>query len=316
MYSKITRIVFSIRLVATKLINNQDMGTTLNHNLFHSFKSFDINTGEAVIFQGGNHLKNVISRVTGGEVSRINGTLISSIKNANFYFINPAGIFFGGGAKIDVPATFHVSTVNYNEEQGNGLMFPDATKDSSLTIAQQNDFLNNLSGDIRVDHVDLNLEHQNELSLTSRHDVVIDSGSINNYHSNVTILAKELLINTNNQPINNGNCYNRIIYPNNEPILTISFTSSGGVGIGVGTDYAGNIRINASSLTLSDYADVVSTTLVEGNESNSARIMINKKSLIKHNSLAVNFTYKTDKVNNINDNGDSLIFEGVKIQTE
>jgi filamentous hemagglutinin family protein len=43
-------------------------------------------------------LKNVISRVTGGQVTTINGLLKSDIPNANFYFINPTGVTFGASA--------------------------------------------------------------------------------------------------------------------------------------------------------------------------------------------------------------------------
>ena len=81
-------------------------------NLFHSFERFNVENGGSVTFTGPSGLKNVISRVTGGERSRIDGTLASTVPNADFYFINPAGIMFGPNARIDVPASFRASTAD------------------------------------------------------------------------------------------------------------------------------------------------------------------------------------------------------------
>ncbi len=93
----------------------QTLGTTVGNNLFHSFKTFNINQGQTVTFQENttNTLDNVISRVTGGMVSDINGSLVSTPGgHANFYLVNPAGVMFGNGASIDVKGDFHVSTAD------------------------------------------------------------------------------------------------------------------------------------------------------------------------------------------------------------
>jgi large exoprotein involved in heme utilization and adhesion len=57
----------------------------------------------------------VLSRVTGGDPSRIDGTLRSTIPGADFYFLKPAGVMFGPGARLDVPGSFHVSTADTAE---------------------------------------------------------------------------------------------------------------------------------------------------------------------------------------------------------
>jgi filamentous hemagglutinin family protein len=88
----------------------QDLGTLKGNNLFHSFGTFDLSKGQSATFTGNNHIQNVISRVTGGDASKIDGTLRSTIGKANFYFINPAGVVFGKNAKVDVPAAFYAST--------------------------------------------------------------------------------------------------------------------------------------------------------------------------------------------------------------
>ena len=94
----------------------ESMGKLAGSNLFHSFQTFNINSGESAAFSTTSAgIQNVISRVTGGAMSFINGPLSLAAASArpNFYFINPAGITFGLGASIDIPGAFHVSTADY-----------------------------------------------------------------------------------------------------------------------------------------------------------------------------------------------------------
>lgn len=87
-------------------------GTKSAGNLFHSFGRFGIPRGDAARFTQapGESISNVISRVTGGEVSTIAGLLKSEVAGADFYLLNPAGVVFAPGAQIDVPAALHIST--------------------------------------------------------------------------------------------------------------------------------------------------------------------------------------------------------------
>src|SRR4051812_45217198 len=105
-----------------------NLGTRRGDNLFHSFEKFGIATGQAATFTGPSTIKNVISRVTGGEVSNIDGTLASKVGQADLYFLNPAGIMFGPNAKLDVPGSFHVSTAHE-------LRFADGARFSALDKA-------------------------------------------------------------------------------------------------------------------------------------------------------------------------------------
>jgi filamentous hemagglutinin family protein len=112
----------------------QTLGTTVGNNLFHSFADFNINSGQTTTFTGGDNLQNVISRVTGGNASNINGVLKSEIKNADFYFINPNGITFGTNSQVDVPAAFHVSTADKMDfDKNGGVFYADLNKDSKLS---------------------------------------------------------------------------------------------------------------------------------------------------------------------------------------
>jgi filamentous hemagglutinin family protein len=89
-----------------------DLGTRAGRNLFHSFERFSLRTGERATFTGPDQIRRVISRVTGGERSDIDGTLRSMIPGADFYFLNPAGVVFGPNASLDLQGSFHVSTAD------------------------------------------------------------------------------------------------------------------------------------------------------------------------------------------------------------
>lgn len=117
-----------------------DGGRVAGTNLFHSFAGFDLGSGEVAqwVHTAGNpaELSTVINRVTGGDPSRILGTLDSrAIPNADFYFINPAGIVFGDGARVNVPAAAHFSTAR-ELRFTSGPAFQTATPDgSTLSVA-------------------------------------------------------------------------------------------------------------------------------------------------------------------------------------
>lgn len=102
-------------LVGPNFVIPENLGTLTGTNLFHSFWNFNINTGETATFTTTTtNLDNVISRVTGGDPSTINGALtLDAVGTPSFYFINPAGVMFGEGASVNVPGAFRLSTGDY-----------------------------------------------------------------------------------------------------------------------------------------------------------------------------------------------------------
>jgi filamentous hemagglutinin family protein len=89
------------------------LGKQVGSNLFHSFGQFSLATPESATFSGPAAISNVIGRVTGGNGSKIDGKIQSSIAGANLYLINPSGIVFGPNATVNVSGSFHASTADY-----------------------------------------------------------------------------------------------------------------------------------------------------------------------------------------------------------
>ncbi|EDN70460.1 Large exoprotein containing haemagglutination activity domain [Beggiatoa sp. PS] len=111
------------------------LGQQHGDNLFHSFQDFNLQSFESATFSGPNHIQNVISRVTGGNPSNIDGLIRSTIPNADFYFLNPYGILFGPNARLDVQGSFHASTADYLRLGENGRFDARNPSDSLLTVA-------------------------------------------------------------------------------------------------------------------------------------------------------------------------------------
>jgi filamentous hemagglutinin family protein len=112
-----------------------DLGQQHGGNLFHSFRDFNLQSHESATFSGPNNVQNIISRVTGGNPSSIDGTLRSTIPNADLYFLNPYGIMFGPNAKLDVQGGFHASTADYLRLQDGGRFEARYPNNSLLTVA-------------------------------------------------------------------------------------------------------------------------------------------------------------------------------------
>ncbi len=92
--------------------NNFDItgGLTKGKTLFHSFTDFSVPTNGQANFLNPVGNRDIITRVTGGLFSDINGTLNSN--GANFLLINPNGIVFGTNAQLNVGKAFVTSTAN------------------------------------------------------------------------------------------------------------------------------------------------------------------------------------------------------------
>lgn len=244
----------------------QTLGTVSGDNLFHSFTSFNINAGQTANFTTTTaSLDNVISRVTGGSVSNINGQLrlqALSGGSPDFWFINPAGVVFGAGASINVPGAFHVGTADY-------IAFPDgdfsATTPSGSTLSaaapEAFGFLGTQSNDLVVNNnATLSLNNGSTLALAGG-DITIDNATVSNFNGgDIEVTA----VGTTVAEVPVGGSL-----PNTNGTLTVSeegqiYTETNGAAD------AGDVTVMAGDITVDDKSDTSGGTAIStGNTSGS-----------------------------------------------
>jgi len=91
------------------LINGQTLSAD-GKNLFHSFQEFGLTSDQIATFFTNPDIQNILTRITGGNPSQINGLLQVVGGNSNLFLMNPWGIIFGQGASLNVPADFTATT--------------------------------------------------------------------------------------------------------------------------------------------------------------------------------------------------------------
>lgn len=147
----------AVQSLSGNFIVPQSLGQVRGGNLFHSFGKFSIAPNEsATFFATDPAVRHVISRVTGGEASLIQGsltlrsvivttnpnvtagpqtTVVDSGTRPDFWLINPAGIAVTGGASFNLPAGLHLSTAP-QLRMGDGTVWAtNSTAPSTLSVA-------------------------------------------------------------------------------------------------------------------------------------------------------------------------------------
>jgi filamentous hemagglutinin family protein len=151
------------------------LGKTVGNNLFQSFSQFNLAQGDVATFSGPGNIQNVISRVTGGSASTIDGTINCTIAGANFFLINPFGVMFGPDASVNVSGAFTATTASYVKLADGGRFDAANPANDMLTAAPVSafGFLNSSPGAITVNQSMLTMPNQLGFSLIGG-DITLD----------------------------------------------------------------------------------------------------------------------------------------------
>jgi filamentous hemagglutinin family protein len=165
----------------TDYLIRESYGQRSGNNLFHRFSQFDVPAPLSATFVASSTgIERVIAHVASDHASQINGTLRSTIPGADLYFLNPRGVVFGEGARLDLQGAFHASSASY-------LRFADETRfgqdagGPAVTITSADPaawgFLSAPLGELHVAGAHLHTPDQADLSLVGGGITITGSGN-------------------------------------------------------------------------------------------------------------------------------------------
>ena len=291
-------------------------GATAGSNLFHSFREFSIPTNGQAFFNNATDIVNIFSRITGGNISQIDG-LLRANGTANLFLINPAGIIFGANAQLNIGGSF-IGTTASSILFENKLSFDSTSADTpallsinvpiGLQFGQNPGKIVNQASAANSDGNITGLEVQPGESLALiGGDITIDCGGLNAPGGRIELggLAGEgtIGLTVNNQEI-------RLSFPENSSLANINLandsrvavrgqgggeitvnannlTATGGGRLTAGTEGAGdagNIIVNANNINLSGVGNSESSSgfynsALPESSGNAGKIIVNSNSL-------------------------------------
>ncbi len=160
-------------------VHTIDGGTILGPNQFHSFDRFNVSNGDTVSFTGPASVENILSRVTGGSQSMIDGTLQSDIAGAHLYLLNPSGVMFGPNAQLDVMGSFYASTADVLRFADGSAFHTNLGRSTVLTVAAPAafGFLSQNPNSISIRESEIEMPEEKTFSLVGG-DIEIEQASL------------------------------------------------------------------------------------------------------------------------------------------
>ena len=308
-------------------------GERVGNNLFHSFEEFSIKEGMEAIFENALDIENIFTRITGSEISLIEGLLKTS-GGANLFLMNPNGIVFGENARLDVGGSFIATT-------GNSIEFADG---NTFTVLGDNP---NVSISVTLP-VGVNFNGGNgSITVNGSGNQIISDSSL----SSVKFSERPTGISVNGAQtlalVGNGLDFNGGVVTTKSGQIYLNSVESGSVGINqtesritlvdndvtkyqdinirqqslidTGTEGEGVIFLTGKNITLNDSSFVLSQ-----NQSNLSNSSINIKaseslSLASQETVISSDirseTFGTGKGANINIAADQLMIKSARIRT-
>ena len=317
-----------------------DGGARRGGNLFHSFQQFSVPTAGSAYFNNAADIQNILTRVTGGSISNIDG-LIRANGTANLFLLNPNGIILGPNARLNIGGSFIGSTAN-------GLNFADGTFFSAtptattplLTISVPIGLqYGNGAGSVQVRGSSLEVNPGKTLALAGG-SVSMDGGQLvaPGGHVELAGVAAEGSVGLSA----NGD-YLSLSFPQGVPRSDVSLTNrakvnvlaggggsivvnaqnlnlsqgsqllAGILGVGSPNAQAGNIEINATgTVTITGNGSKLANEVGLGAVGNAGNINITAESLAVSNSAVLSAsTYGQGNAGNVTiAAGDSVSFDG------
>ena len=169
---------------------NIEGGTRSGANLFHSFDKFNVDSQQTANFQTNKNIHNILGRVTGG-ASYINGLIQVLGGNSNLFLMNPAGVMFGPNARLNIPASFSVTTATGIGFDNNNFWFKAmGTNEYSKLVGDPSGYRFSVSNlGYIVNEGNLSLKAGESLTLSG--GTVIDRGKLSSAGGNINVAAVE-----------------------------------------------------------------------------------------------------------------------------
>ncbi|MCC0178031.1 filamentous hemagglutinin N-terminal domain-containing protein [Waterburya agarophytonicola K14] len=264
-------------------------GETRGSNLFHSFQDFSVGTGNEAFFNNANDISNIFSRVTGGNISNIDGAIRANA-GASLFLINPAGIIFGENARLDIGGSFYGSTASSVLFEDGEFSAADLENPPLLTVnAPIGLGFRSDPGDITVRGNGQGIRTTNDLidnedALRVNSDktfalvggnVTLEGGVIKTAGGNIELGSVEGNEQVSLNPTNSDFSLN---YEDTTNFRDLRFTGAATIDVsGLG---AGNVRVQGKNITLAEGSVIEANTLgslpggqIEINASNSTELL-------------------------------------------
>lgn len=158
-------------------------------NLFQSFEQFDITSEQTANFVTTSNVQNVVGRISAGSASTINGTLEVSGSDANLYLMNPAGIFTGPNAQLNLSGGFTATSATGIEFENGEFATANSSDYRNLTGNPTGFRFDTLQPGAVINRGDLSVESGEALTLIG--GTVINEGRLSAPDGTITIAAVE-----------------------------------------------------------------------------------------------------------------------------
>ena len=251
-------------------------GTRAGGNLFHSFSQFSVPTGGTAFFNNDLDVQRIISRVTGGNVSNIDG-LLKANGTANLFLINPSGIFFGPNATLNIGGSFLATAAN-SIKFADGIEFsatnPNATpllsinvpiglqlgpNPGSITVAGIG---NNITTDINTGGI-VKDNRPPGLAVLPGKTLALIGGDINLSGGNLTAESGKIeLWAVNNGEVSLFNNNDNFSINNSPNIIEYgNINLSGAASLDVSGSGSGNVQLQGKQISFTDGSLILANTL-------------------------------------------------------